>query len=138
MGTTRTPAKRARSTPHRISTWPTSYLGFSLHGGFRSFRRSFSGRTPTWKASIFRTPVIRLLLQHSMIQLRNFQQGDWGAKSNKPTSLLTARLQGLAISMLRWRQSTPMSARTTSIGKDASGSFRTASLKEYPPMFAMD
>ena len=89
-----------------------------------------------WKASIFRTPVIRLLLQHSMVQLRNFQQGDWGARSNKPTSLLTARLQGLAVSMLRWRRPTPMSERTTSIGRDASGVFRTAQLKEYPPMFA--
>eukprot|EP00434_Breviolum_minutum_P041140 symbB.v1.2.036593.t1/scaffold5202.1/size29890/2 len=36
-------------------------------------------------ASIYRTPIARLLLQHSLVQLRCFQQGDWGAPSNKPT-----------------------------------------------------
>ena len=89
-----------------------------------------------WKASIFRTPIVRLMLQHSVVSLFRFSQGDWGALSEKPTSLLTVRLRHLPTAMLRWRRPTPRDARISSIGKDKDGKFRTSHLKEYPTMFA--
>lgn len=88
-----------------------------------------------WKASLFRTALVRALLDLPEIRLQIFPQGDWGAVATKPTGLLSLRMPRLATSMLRWRQPTPADQRITAIGRGDNG-FKTAALKEYAKPFS--
>lgn len=76
-----------------------------------------------------------MLLVLPEMQLRVFPQGDWGAKSTKPTALLSARMPFLPVAMMRWRRPTPFEERVVSNGRSADG-YKTAVLKEYPPFFS--
>jgi len=83
-------------------------------------------------ASIWRTEIVRLLLQVEGFQLLTFAQGLLGAKSAKPTSLLTLNLP----TMGQWIHGSRVCAdlpAASSIGKSSSGHWNTMSLKEYPP-----
>ena len=88
------------------------------------------------RASIFTTPLVRLMRTLPEIFLHILPQGWWGAKSKKPTGLLTLRLPRLKASMYKWRLDEIPTEYETAIGRTASGSFKTASLKEYPCRFS--
>ena len=52
----------------------------------------------------------------------------------KPTELLSLNLPTLPAAITQWRV-TPDVPKRANIGRDASGQFCTAQLKEYPPAF---
>ena len=53
----------------------------------------------------------------------------------KPTELLALNLSTLPAAIIQWRV-TPDVPKRANIGRDATGQFCTAQLKEYPPAFA--
>ena len=83
-------------------------------------------------ASIWRLPLVKAIMQLPNIELLRFSQGLMGAKSHKPTHLLLLNLPQLltCLHANRVRCDIP---RTATIGKDQSGNWSTAVLKEYPP-----
>ena len=89
-----------------------------------------------WKVSVFRTPLARLLLQFPEVDLRCYNQGNWGACSTKPTGLMTVRMPSMHSSMWKRCHPTPLHKRTTAIGKNSQGQFKTTALKEYPRAFS--
>ena len=86
--------------------------------------------------SIWRLPIMRMLLQLPWMRQVHLSQGLFGASSPKPTTLLVVGMPkleqilhaGMLSNKLQYGQST---------GKDAKGNFHTAPLKEYPPGFCM-
>ena len=83
------------------------------------------------RVSIFRTPIYQLLLQLPEITLRVILQQLWGAGAVKPTGILTLRIPFFFASMNKWKAEV-RAAVAPAIGRNSDGSFRTASLKEYP------
>ncbi|CAL1132145.1 unnamed protein product [Cladocopium goreaui] len=83
-------------------------------------------------ASIWRLPLVKAIMQLPNIELLRFSQGLMGAKSHKPTHLLLLNLPQLltCLHANRVRCDIP---RAATIGKDQSGNWNTAVLKEYPP-----
>ena len=84
--------------------------------------------------SIWRLPILQLLLTLPRMRLISLSQGLFGAPSPKPTSLLVLGLATLEMDLHRHRLSGQL-PQGCSIGKDSSGNYRTAPLKEYPPAF---
>ena len=82
--------------------------------------------------SIWKTPIIQLLLRLPNVQRIDFAQGLFGATSRKPTTILAANSPDLIQILRKWHV-TPDNPTSVNIGKDQSGQFRTAHLKEYPP-----
>ena len=82
--------------------------------------------------SIWKTPILQLLLNMPNVQRVDFAQGLFGASSRKPTTILAANSPDLIQILRKWHL-TPDNPRSVNIGKDQSGQFRTAHLKEYPP-----
>lgn len=82
--------------------------------------------------SIWRTPILRLLLSLPGFELLQLAQGLWGAKSPKPTSLLVLNAPGIQQDLLQWQIARDVPVQT-SIGIDLAGGWSTAALKEYPP-----
>lgn len=82
--------------------------------------------------SIFRLPIMKLLLKLPGTTSIRLFQGHFGSESAKPTDLVTVNLHGLdeVLQQHRIRSAVPTAQ---SIGKDESGGFRTSKLKEYPP-----
>lgn len=83
-------------------------------------------------ASIWRTPLALLLSSLPGVSRVDFAQGLLGAKSPKPTSILTLNLPGFAEHVWKGRVCDCL-PQQASIGKDISGRWCTTSLKEYPP-----
>ena len=84
------------------------------------------------KCSIWRLPATRALQSHPAVQRLFVRQGPLGQPSAKPTHLLCLRLASLqrhldAEADPAWRPS------FVAVGRDATGAWRTAALKEYPP-----
>eukprot|EP00438_Fugacium_kawagutii_P025050 Skav224656 [mRNA] locus=scaffold4300:194197:204539:- [translate_table: standard] len=86
--------------------------------------------------SIWKLPLIQVILGLPGVELLSFTQGKLGAPSPKPTMLMTAHLPGLRQDLQAW-QLTPHDPRQGMIGKDSKGGFHTAPLKEYPPAMCM-
>ena len=84
--------------------------------------------------SIWRLPILRLLLQFPGMRLIHLSQGLFGAPSPKPTTLLVLRLPTLERSLHEGMLCSKLIFGTTT-GKDDKGNFNTAPLKEYPPGF---
>ena len=82
--------------------------------------------------SIWRTPILKLLLSLPGFELLHLAQGLWGAKSPKPTSLLVLNAPGIQQDLLQWQVTKEVPVQT-SIGVDLAGGWSTAALKEYPP-----
>ena len=82
--------------------------------------------------SIWRLPIMQVLLCLPGVELHHILQGLFGAESPKPTGFLTLNLPGFRHTLYKGRLTTqpPMHS---SIGVTASGEFKTAKLKEYPP-----
>eukprot|EP00435_Cladocopium_sp_Y103_P016152 s505_g4.t1 len=83
-------------------------------------------------ASIWRTPLVRLLLTFPECHLVTLAQGLWGAPSPKPTSLLLINAPEMTASLRKWQIATEL-PKGISIGVDTSGNWSTSKLKEYPP-----
>ena len=83
-------------------------------------------------ASIWRTPIMQLLLALPECEALTLAQGLWGAQSSKPTTLGVLNAPQMKYELHRGRVTTEV-PKGTSVGKDASGHWATARLKEYPP-----
>ena len=101
-------------------------------GGYYISEHPAPPRDPD-RPTVWRAPLTRLLRQHPEVKLCVIGQWEWHADSVKPTGLLNLRLP----QMIRSMRSVPGMATdeptNVTIGKDASGKFKTAGLKEYPP-----
>jgi hypothetical protein len=86
--------------------------------------------------SIWRLPILRLLLNLPRMRLISLSQGLFGAPSPKPTTFLVLGMATLEMNLHRHRLSGHL-PQGCSIGKDSSGNYRTAPLKEYPPSLCM-
>ena len=84
-------------------------------------------------ATIWKLPIVRMLLSYPEFQRLSVMQGLYGAKSAKPTDLLLLRLPDAISTFHSWRM-VANPPHGGSIGKDGEH-FRTTSLKEYPPAF---
>ena len=82
--------------------------------------------------SIWKIPIVQLLMRMPNVQKVDFAQGLFGASSRKPTTLLAANSPDLIQILRKWHL-TADNPRSVNIGKDSHGQFRTAHLKEYPP-----
>jgi hypothetical protein len=82
--------------------------------------------------SIWKLPLIQLLLALPGFEKVTFAQGLLGADSAKSTTLLTLNLPSLPLH-LRANAISAELPKGRSIGIDQEGHFRTAVLKEYPP-----
>eukprot|EP00435_Cladocopium_sp_Y103_P026910 s1210_g6.t1 len=83
-------------------------------------------------ASIWRLPLMATILSMPNAHKLNFSQGLMGARTTKPTSLLTINLESLMsdLHQCRVRTENPVGS---AIGKNSLGQWRTTELKEYGP-----
>ena len=84
--------------------------------------------------SVWKLPIVQVLLGLPGMQRICLSQGLLGADSMKPTELLALNLPTLPAAIIQWRV-TPDVPKRANIGRDATGQFCTAQLKEYPPAF---
>eukprot|EP00435_Cladocopium_sp_Y103_P032292 s1431_g8.t1 len=82
--------------------------------------------------SIWKLPIVHMLLRIPQIRLIHLAQGLFGAPSPKPTSLLVLRLPELEKCLHGGMIAKDLPYGVTT-GRDSSGNFNTAPLKEYPP-----
>ena len=108
-----------------------SIATMAIHGGSGLLEHP-QEPTDASAVSIWKLPVIQLLLQFPQVRLINVAQGLFGAATSKPTTLLALRLPSLEMD-LHAGLLTRQLPKGASIGRDESGAFRTAPLKEYPP-----
>ena len=106
-------------------------MGLLLNGGCSLIEHPSCPEDSTL-VSIWRLPIIYFLLGLPEVQLLEVMQGFHGAASAKPTALLALRLPELGVHLAsnRIRKILPTAQ---SIGLSSDGSFKTSSLKEYPP-----
>lgn len=83
-------------------------------------------------ASIWRTPLMELLLSLHEFALLEFAQGLLGAATAKPTMILAPRLPSLSLQICKGRVVADL-PKGASLGLGNDGKFRTMILKEYPP-----
>ena len=83
-------------------------------------------------ASVWKTPLLQLLIQLPGFELLQFAQGLWGAKSPKPTSLLVLNIPGTQNALRQWQVTSEL-PQASSIGLNSFGQWATTALKEYPP-----
>eukprot|EP00438_Fugacium_kawagutii_P008717 Skav216383 [mRNA] locus=scaffold1241:164639:167118:+ [translate_table: standard] len=88
------------------------------------------------RPSIWTCAMNRCFRRHPDIKLRHHSQWRYGAKSAKPTGLLTYQLPWFSSSMWKRRQPDAVYPEQVSIGVDSNGIFKTTSLKEYPEHFS--
>ena len=86
-------------------------------------------------ASIWRLRVLRAMLALLPMRKLRVWQGQFGAKSPKPTALMVHGLRTLE-NRLEEQRSFEMPA-TRSIGRKLDGAFATSELKEYPPRLCL-
>lgn len=82
--------------------------------------------------SIWKLPIVQLLISFPSVQLITICQGMLGAVTPKPTSLLALNLPSLPL-ILRQHCVAAELPRRAAIGKRSDGTWATAPLKEYPP-----
>ena len=91
--------------------------------------------------SIWRTPQMTTLAALPNTTTRNISQGDYGAKSPKPTTFLTVNIPNDVWNHWSNALMLPIEQRRgpkySSMGKDATGAWATAQLKEYPVRVCM-
>ena len=83
-------------------------------------------------ASIWKLPLLQLLSRLPGMRQHTMAQGLLGAPSPKPTGLLALNLPTLPRQLASWAVC-PDLPKGRSIGVDATGVYKTAGLKEYPP-----
>ena len=82
--------------------------------------------------SIWRLPVLQLLMRQQQILKTTIYQGFYGAKSPKPTDLLLVHPPADYQEILMRHRICDQLPEQTSIGLNKDGSFQTAELKTYP------
>ena len=82
--------------------------------------------------SIWKLPIINLVLSLEGFEVVHVAQGLFGARSPKPTTLLAMHLPRLRKHLHSGRIAHTLPANG-SIGLSGAGEFQTSSLKEYPP-----
>ena len=82
--------------------------------------------------SIWKLPIVQLLLSLPGAQRVKFAQGLMGASSPKATELFVLNLPDLLLTLHTWRVTADL-PKGCSIGRRHNGEFCTAHLKEYPP-----
>lgn len=109
-----------------------AFLELLVAGGYALIEHSAEPTDDSTAASIWRLPLLRLLLELPNVELVRFCQGLLGAPTPKPTQFLLLNLPQLILSLHqhRVRKENPKGA---AIGKTSDGKWRTAGLKEYPP-----
>eukprot|EP00438_Fugacium_kawagutii_P016299 Skav208502 [mRNA] locus=scaffold1658:89011:89676:- [translate_table: standard] len=85
--------------------------------------------------SIWRLPLVRMLLEMPSVTLLRFRQGLYGAVSPKPTNLLTVNVDKLDVELWDARVSDTAPANV-SIGCTPDGGFKTAPLKPWQKAWA--
>ena len=83
--------------------------------------------------SIWKLPILQLLIGHPDVRLITVRQGLFGAKSSKPTDLLLVRPPRDFEAIFRLHQTRLRVPTCHSIGLQADGGFQTTELKAYPP-----
>ena len=83
-------------------------------------------------ASIWRTALVRALMAFPQVQCVRFAQGLLGAKTPKPTNLLTVNLPRMLFHLHQGRICKELPT-SVAIGRTETGVWRTTALKEYPP-----
>ena len=106
-------------------------LALALHEGSGILEHPKDSGDPE-AVSIWRLPVVQMLLQLPGMRLVHMSQGLYGAPSPKPTTFLTLRLPHLESCLHKGMLSKRLPTGTA-VGKDDKGHFHTAPLKEYPP-----
>ena len=84
------------------------------------------------KPSIWRLALVQILSQLSGFDVVDFAQGLLGARSPKPTRLLTLNLSTLP-QRIHAHRLCPDLPKRSAIGKLETGQWATTGLKEYPP-----
>ena len=84
------------------------------------------------KPSIWRLPLVRVLLQMPGVALHSLSQGLWGAATPKPTNFMAVNLPHLQ-DVLQQHQIALQLPSRSAVGLNADGMWNTAPLKEYPP-----
>eukprot|EP00435_Cladocopium_sp_Y103_P048605 s3265_g14.t1 len=117
----------------------TLLLGFAFHCMAALAMRSGAGILEHPKepdsddlVSIWKLPILRMLLMLPGMRLISLAQGLFGAQTSKPTSLLVLGLSTLERELHAHRVTVNLPSGS-SVGKTDYGQFRTAPLKEYPP-----
>ena len=82
--------------------------------------------------SIWKLQIVQTLQEHPDVETCRFAQGLLGAPSPKPTQLLLLNMPCMILALHQWRVCREL-PRSSAIGLDEKGSWRTATLKEYPP-----
>ena len=82
--------------------------------------------------SIWKLQIVQTLQEHPDVETCRFAQGLLGAPSPKPTQLLLLNMPCMILALHQWRVCREL-PRSSAIGLDEKGSWRTAPLKEYPP-----
>ena len=82
--------------------------------------------------SVWRLPIMQVLLCLPGVELHHIMQGLFGAESPKPTGFLTLNLPHFRTTLHKRRLTTQL-PMASSIGVTETGEFKTAKLKEYPP-----
>ena len=124
------------------SVWEMRFLGFAvlaflelaLADGIGLIEHPKEPAGDTSAASIWRLPLMKAISELPNVALMTLSQSLLGAKSSKPTALLTLNLPQLLKCLHEHRVCTE-NPRVSTIGKDQMGRWSTAVLKEYPPAF---
>lgn len=91
----------------------------------------------TTSASIWKLEVVKFLVGLPQVQKLVVYQGFFGAASPKPTTLLLAHATSEASETFRLHQCRRLCPKTSSIGRDQRGKFKTSALKAYPRALCM-
>ena len=82
--------------------------------------------------SIWKLPIVHLLLAVAGVRLVTHSQGLLGAPSPKPTALMVLGLHDLEKEICLGRVTNEL-PKGSSVGRDEQGRYKTALLQEYPP-----
>ena len=83
-------------------------------------------------ASIWRLPLLHLILELPGVSKCRFAQGMLGAPTPKPTDFLLVNLEDMIIHLHSHRIRTEL-PKARAVGCNAKGHWKTSVLKEYPP-----
>ena len=111
-----------------------AFLELALADGIGLIEHPKEPAGDTSAASIWRLPSVKAISELPNVALMTLSQSLLGAKSSKPTALLTLNLPQL-LKCLHERRVFTENPRVSTIGKDQMGRWSTAVLKEYPPAF---
>ena len=82
--------------------------------------------------SIWKLQIVKVLQEHPDVETCRFAQGLLGEPTPKPTQLLLLNMPCMILALHQWRVCREL-PRSSAIGLDENGSWRTSPLKEYPP-----